>query len=255
MIRSAIENLGGQIRPRMGHKTGKEICEQFRLQIAHMHHIHLLAVDQRRASAQVNSYYRQRLVHRMHKVPGAIDPSPLSQRLRKQLAQHDPRIFHRMMLVHVQIAARRKLQIECAMFRKQLQHVVQEANPGRNLVTSAPFDAQRARYLSLSRISLDPCFSHLSASAAAFTSASSSFTSASTANAPQSRRMPAISSCLGFCRLDTPMNGTPADCALCASSTVSPRYQTVCSGYACRMSRSPSGAGFGFATHSSVISG
>ena len=44
------------------------------------------------------------------------------------------------MLIHVQIAIGAQLQIEAAVFGEQLQHVVEEADAGRDLVPAAPFD-------------------------------------------------------------------------------------------------------------------
>ena len=47
-----------------------------------------------------------------------------------------------MVLVNVQIAARLDLEVESAMAGKQLQHVVEKADAGGNLVASAPVQVQ-----------------------------------------------------------------------------------------------------------------
>ena len=47
-----------------------------------------------------------------------------------------------MVLVDVEIAIAHQLKIESAMPREQLQHVIEEANAGGNLVSAATFDGQ-----------------------------------------------------------------------------------------------------------------
>ncbi len=64
--------------------------------------------------------------------------------LREQLPEHDADVFHGVVLVHVQIAVGVQLQIEAAVLGEQLQHVVEEADAGGDLVAAAAFDLQRA---------------------------------------------------------------------------------------------------------------
>ena len=52
------------------------------------------------------------------------------ERFRKQLAHNDADVFNGVVLIHIQIAIGLQLQVEAAMFREQLQHVVEEANSG-----------------------------------------------------------------------------------------------------------------------------
>src|SRR5205823_723258 len=61
----------------------------------------------------------------------------------ERLAEYDPYIFHRVVLIHVEIAARLEFQIEAAMMREQFEHVVKEANTGGDPIASAPFDSER----------------------------------------------------------------------------------------------------------------
>ena len=55
-----------------------------------------------------------------------------------------PDVFHGVVLVHVQVAVGLQLQIEAAVLGEQLQHVVEKADAGRNLVAAAAFDLQCA---------------------------------------------------------------------------------------------------------------
>ena len=50
-----------------------------------------------------------------------------------------------MVLVHVEIAVGVQLEVEAAVLGEQLQHVVEEADAGRDLVPAAAFDLERAR--------------------------------------------------------------------------------------------------------------
>jgi ribosomal protein L12E/L44/L45/RPP1/RPP2 len=60
-----------------------------------------------------------------------------------------------MMLVNIEIAARRNLEIESAMTGKQLEHVIEEANAGGNLVASAPVQVQPDADVSLCGLAVD----------------------------------------------------------------------------------------------------
>src|SRR5262245_17326354 len=100
------------------------------------------------------------------------------------------------------------MQVEAAVFSKQLKHVVEEADTGRDVVFAATLDLELTRDLCFLRVSLDGGGSH------AGSTASNRLISSSTARAP-SPCSSAVSS-LGRA-LDgeaIPMNGTPAAFAL-----------------------------------------
>ncbi len=46
--------------------------------------------------------------------------------------QNNAGVFHRVVLIHVQVAIGVKLQIEAAVFAKKLEHVIEEAHARRN---------------------------------------------------------------------------------------------------------------------------
>ena len=48
-----------------------------------------------------------------------------------------------MVLVDVEIALTRELEIEAAVAREQLEHVIEEANAGRDLVFAGALDGER----------------------------------------------------------------------------------------------------------------
>ena len=103
------------------------------------------------------------------------------------------------------------------MLREQLEHVIEEANAGEDLVLACAFEHEMAGDLRLFRVAIDACFSHRTVS--------NSFTLSSTATAPfcfeAVRQAPRAGDCRDArCR----RIARPAACALRASSTVSPTY-------------------------------
>ena len=62
----------------------------------------------------------------------------------KKLADHDAGVFDGVVLIDIEIAFGCELEIEAAVFGEELQHVIEEADAGRNLVASAAFDAEFA---------------------------------------------------------------------------------------------------------------
>ena len=142
MIRAAVKHLRMQIRTGMMHEAIEEIGQQLRLQIADEAHLHQVFINQRGPAAQIHGNHGQRLIHRQHEISRAVDAFAVAQSLRKQLPHDDADIFHGMVLVHIEIAIGFQLEVEAAVLREQLQHVIEEADAGRDLIASAAFDAQ-----------------------------------------------------------------------------------------------------------------
>ena len=135
----------------------------------------------------------------------------------EEISEDDADVFDGVMLIYIQIAFAGEFEIEAAMLGEELEHVIEEANAGGDFVSAGAFEAELAFDLSFLGIALDFRLSH--------NMLSSSLMSDRTAKAPSSRRLRVISAWRALCGVETPMKGTPADLALRASSTVSPRYQ------------------------------
>ncbi len=140
VIRAAVQHLGVQIRAGVIRKTGEEIFEQFGLQIADVNHIDLLIVDQRRTAAEIHRDNRQRFIHRLDEITGAIDAAAVAERLGEEIAEDDAGIFDRVVLIHIEIALRVQFEIESAVLAEKLEHVIQKANAGRDLICAGAFD-------------------------------------------------------------------------------------------------------------------
>ena len=59
------------------------------------------------------------------------------------------------MLIDIQIARGLQLQIEAAVLGEQLQHVIEEANAGGDVVAALAVEVQRAANLRLLGVALD----------------------------------------------------------------------------------------------------
>ena len=65
-----------------------------------------------------------------------------------------------MVLIHIQVAFGTQLQIETAMLREQLEHVIEKADSGRNFVAAVAFDLQTGRDARLFCVALQGRPSH-----------------------------------------------------------------------------------------------
>ncbi len=129
-----------------------------------MNNVNLLIVNQSRATSEIDSHNCQTLVHCLDKVTGPIDAPPITERFGKEVAQHDPDVFHSVVLIYIQIALCFDLEIEGAVFAEELEHVIQEPYASRDLVLPSTVDAQAAGDLSLFGVALESSLPHLDAS-------------------------------------------------------------------------------------------
>jgi len=94
------------------------------------------------APGEVDHRASQRLVHRHVGVAVAGDVGLVAQRFGKGLPQRDGDVFDRVVVVHVQIAVARHLQVEAAVLGEEVEHVVEEADAGVVLVGPRPVQRQ-----------------------------------------------------------------------------------------------------------------
>src|SRR5712691_8623823 len=150
-----------------------------------------------------------------------------------------------MVLIHVQITGGFELKVKTSLLGEQLEHMIEEADAGRDVIPAAAFNLQFAGDLCFFRVALDGSGSH------AVRASSSSLISSRTAFAPSEFSSKTSSSRRELVAAAMPMNGTPAAFALRASSTVSPTYHSSAPAESLPMCNKPSGAGLCFATATS----
>src|ERR1035437_9933270 len=148
----------------------EEILSELGLQIANEAHLDEIFVDQGGASAEIDGYHGEGLVHGQDEVAGAVDALAIAEGFGEQLAEHDADVFHGVVLVHVEIALGLQGEVEAAVLGEQLQHVVEEANAGRDVIASAALDFQGAGDACLFGIALNGGGSHAAGTHAAKTS-------------------------------------------------------------------------------------
>ena len=90
----------------------------------------LVSIDGMRAAAEIDRRDRQRLVHRHHEVAGAIDAALVADRRRDRLAERDADVLDGVVLIDVEIAGGLHLQVEPAVARDQVEHVIEKADAG-----------------------------------------------------------------------------------------------------------------------------
>ena len=108
-----------------------------------------------RPSAEIDRGDRERLVHRHHEIAGAIDAALLPSAFRTGFAERDAEILDGVVLIDVEIAVRLDAQIEAAVTREELEHVVEEADAGRHVVAAPTLEHQRERDPGFGRPSID----------------------------------------------------------------------------------------------------
>ena len=97
----------------------------------------------------------ERFIHRHDEIAGAVDALAIAECLEQRFAEHDADVFDRVVLIDVEIARRLQRQIETAVTREQLEHVVEESDAGADVVAAAAIDRQCASDLCLRRLAIE----------------------------------------------------------------------------------------------------
>ena len=97
-----------------------------------------------RPAAEVDGRHRQRLVHRHHEIARAVDAAARAERCRHRFAERQARVLHGVVLVDVEVAVGRQAEIEPAVPRHQLQHVIEEADARPHVVAPASLERSAA---------------------------------------------------------------------------------------------------------------
>src|SRR6185437_4325134 len=93
-------------------------------------------------------------------VSGAEDAALGAERLLHGFAERDARVFDGVMLVHVEIAARGEIQIEGAVPRDLLEHVIEKTNAGPDARAALPIQIYAHANLGFAGHAVHGCLSH-----------------------------------------------------------------------------------------------
>jgi hypothetical protein len=113
------------------------------LQIPHARGANFGIDDRDRAATEIDGRQSESFVHGHDKVTSTQNALAISQSTIENFTQRNANILDGVVLIHIQITHRRELQIESAVPREELQHVVKETNSRRNLILSAAFNRER----------------------------------------------------------------------------------------------------------------
>jgi hypothetical protein len=78
----------------------------------------------------------ERFIHRHDEIARSVDPSAIPERRRDGFTKSNANVFHGVMLIDVEVAVGHQLQVERAMARKQLEHVIEEPDSRVHVVTT-----------------------------------------------------------------------------------------------------------------------
>src|SRR6266568_7667766 len=102
------------VSPSTTSKAFKEILNQLALQITNEPALDLCFHRARHAPAQINRGNTERLIHRHQEIPGSQNPFLVADCLIERLAQSDPHILNRVVLIYVEVAITLQIEIECS---------------------------------------------------------------------------------------------------------------------------------------------
>ena len=120
----------------------KKLAEQLGFHGAQPRHLEVRVPDQMRPAGEIDHGTGQRLVHGDVGMAVAADPAFVAQRFAQRLSQHQTDVFRRVVRVDVQIALGLNAEVNQTMLAEQVEHMVEEADPGRNAVGTGPVEVQ-----------------------------------------------------------------------------------------------------------------
>ena len=110
---------------------------------------------EQRATRDVDHHPGDRLVERHSPVGEPVDPRPVAERLVEGRPERDRDVLDRVVVVDVEVAVTRDVEVEQAVFRERVQHVVEEADPGVRGRLALAVDRERHLDRGFGRLALD----------------------------------------------------------------------------------------------------
>src|SRR5260370_27374905 len=140
-------------------KALEKILDQLYLEIADAICRDLCIHDAVRPSAKIHGGSSERFVHGHQEIARAQNAAFGAEGGLHRRAESNSHIFHGVMLVHGEIAARVHVEIKRAVPCHQLEHVVEEPDSGSNARLSAPIEIQLQAYVRLVCLAMNRCCS------------------------------------------------------------------------------------------------
>jgi len=157
MRRAPVQNFQMNVSARGLRKALKEILGQFGLKFPDQPRCEFRVADTVRTPAKINGRCRQRFIHRHQKIPGAQNAALVAERLYDNFAKGDPRVFHGVMLIDVEVTLGFDRKIERSMPRDQIEHVVEKSNSGGDTGLAFAIKIEAHANIGLVRFAVQRC--------------------------------------------------------------------------------------------------
>jgi len=157
MRRAAIQHAQVHVGPRRLRKPLEKVLHQLGLEIPYALRRKTRFHHAKRAAANIDRRCCQRFVHRHQEVTCTHNAFFVAQRRVHRFAQRNAHVFHRVVLIHIQIALGHQSKVEPTVPAYQVQHVIEKWNSRGNLRFSTPVQIQSQFNLSFFRFPPDFC--------------------------------------------------------------------------------------------------
>jgi hypothetical protein len=138
----------------------KEILKQLGLKIADLWRRTFPIAHAVNAAGKVEGRHSEAIIHGHEEIAGAQNPAFVSQSLFDGFAERDADVLNRVVLVNVEVAFRAECEVEPAVARDLLEHVVEEADAGGNCSFPVAVEVQAERNVGFFGGALQRSFSH-----------------------------------------------------------------------------------------------
>jgi hypothetical protein len=159
MLIGSVQEFDVKVAADLAGKRPPEVLDKFDVQfpdsVAHLRD----SVNHESPAAQIDDGARQRFVHRHISRSESHDALFVSKRFGESLTDGERDVFDRVMRVDVKIARARDFEIEQAVPREQLEHMIEKANAGCDLRIAAPVEVDLHLHVGLASRSSFVCSS------------------------------------------------------------------------------------------------
>ena len=155
VIGAAVHGFDVHIGASAAGKAFEEIGDELGLQIADQVLPHSCLHHECRPATKIDGCDGEGLIHGHEEVAGAQDAALVPEGAVEGLAERDANVFDGVVLIDIQIAFAGEVEVERAMASEELQHVIEEADAGCDVVTALAFNGEIDGDAGLGRVALE----------------------------------------------------------------------------------------------------
>jgi len=155
VVVAAVRDRHVEIHPGIRAKGLEKLLNQFNRKLPDRLSRKLHLEHERRPTRKIDGYLGKALIHRHDRPAIAIDATLIAKRFFEGLADHDSHVFNGVVVIDLQIPLGFNVQIDQAVTRQQVQHVVKESDSGMNRSVPRAVQVQRHPNLGLLRLAVN----------------------------------------------------------------------------------------------------